>query len=616
MTKSVFISYAHTDHTVAEYIAAELRNRGCDVFIDYQSLQAGNFAQQLGIEIEKRDTVILLLSPESVESKWVQAEVAWAFTCKKPIVPVLLDPATSLVNMFFIVNLQPIDFTRWSMDGDGTEAVREISRLLKLPEQPLHSAQVPDLTVGDNPHPSAKPPAEPASLAFAIKDLSEILFTAAEVADNDPEQAIFLYQRIVETDPNYLDGRAREFIEREQETLHSLRLEKLLARADVAVAAGEWTRGERIGQDMLKLDANNADARKIIQLCQRNVQCEPLYKQAVLAAERGRWQAVYRLIRDVRHICPDYGDPARALRIHPRLATLITEAGPALKGHTDSVNALTFSPNSHLLASGSSDKSIKLWDMRDLDNVATLPGHENSVRALAFSPDGHLLASGSDDVTVKIWDVRERRSVAPLAQHSGYVNAVAFSIDGMLASGAGDKTVRLWDIAKLRTVATLPLHETWVSTMAFSPDGQLLASGLANGTIQIWNVAKRQAEATLTGHNYSVNSVVFSPADKRLLASGAGDKTVRLWDVNDRRVLKTFDGHRETVTSIAFSPDGTLLASGSVDGTIQLWSVADRNHLHTINLPDEHILAVAFSPDGTLLATGLENGSIHLWGMG
>ena len=158
--------------------------------------------------------------------------------------------------------------------------------------------------------------------------------------------------------------------------------------------------------------------------------------------------------------------------------------------HVDYVRALAFSPNGNLLASGSVDKTAKLWDMSTSKCVRTLKGHASWVRGVALIPNGKLLASGSRDETIKLWDMSTGKCVRTLKGHTDDVNAVAFSPDGkLLASGGGlfDGTVKLWDVLTGTCVRTLKGAAGAALAVAFSPDGKLLASG-SDGAIILWDL--------------------------------------------------------------------------------------------------------------------------------
>jgi serine/threonine protein kinase len=160
-----------------------------------------------------------------------------------------------------------------------------------------------------------------------------------------------------------------------------------------------------------------------------------------------------------------------------------------LQGHSNSVNSVAFSPDGKILASGSYDKTIKLWDVGTGREIYTLQGHSSYVNSIAFSPDGKILASGSDDKTIKLWNVTTKARIRTIEAHSDSVRSVTFSPDSkILASGSSDKTIKLWDMRTGEQIRTLQAHSEWVCSVAFSPDGRTLASGSNDKTIKLWDM--------------------------------------------------------------------------------------------------------------------------------
>lgn len=255
-----------------------------------------------------------------------------------------------------------------------------------------------------------------------------------------------------------------------------------------------------------------------------------------------------------------------------------------LRGHTNAVCTLAASPTALLLASGSADCTIKLWNEQG-HCLATMHDHQSRVWSVAFSPDGEWLASSSDDQTVKLWQVSTRRCYQTLRGHSSWVCAVAFSpiqsaTAMLLASGGYDQRVKLWDGRTGECLQTLEGHTNWVWTVAFSPDGQTLASGSGDHTIRLWDVKTGKCHQILQGHSSRIWTIAFSP-NGQWLASASTDQTVRLWDITTGNCFQVLRGHTNVVTSVAFNSDGCVISS-SQDETIKLWDIQTGCCLNTL----------------------------------
>ncbi len=288
--------------------------------------------------------------------------------------------------------------------------------------------------------------------------------------------------------------------------------------------------------------------------------------------------------------------------------TLLTWAG-----HIGWVGSVTFSPDEQILASGGSDQMVRLWDVHTGQCLKTLVGHTNTVRPVVFSPDGQILVSSGGDYIVRLWDVSSGQSLKTFVGHTNRVSSIAFSPDGqILVSSGGDYIVRLWDVSSGQSLKTFVGHTEEVWSTAFSPDGQILASGSADQTIRLWNVHTGQSLKMLTGHTEWIHSVTFNP-DGQILASGSYDQTVRLWNIHTGQSLKTLTDHTSHIWSVAFNLDGKILASGSGDQTVRLWDVHTGQTLKTLSGHTNQVFSVAFSPDGNTLASSGGDRTVRLW---
>lgn len=283
----------------------------------------------------------------------------------------------------------------------------------------------------------------------------------------------------------------------------------------------------------------------------------------------------------------------------PKLPPGVKRIG-ALAGHKQAVLSVAFDPRGGMLASGSADNTVKLWETTSGKLLRTLEGHLGYVLSVTFSPTGEMLASGSTDATVNLWETESGRLVRTLVGHEDLVGSVSFAPQGgILASGSDDATVKLWDATNGRLLRTLEGHRYAVHCAAFPPQRGIVASGSADKTVRLWDTERRRRLATtLEGHDDDVLSVAFAPQGG-MLASGSDDNTIKLWDIFSGRLLRTLEGHTGTVEAVAFSPDGRLLASKSVDRTIGLWNCTNWEKVAVIPVPiSEHlwIPALAFDP--------------------
>lgn len=308
------------------------------------------------------------------------------------------------------------------------------------------------------------------------------------------------------------------------------------------------------------------------------------------------------------------------------------QAGPGTlhqlwQAHKALAWTLVFSPDGQLLASGSWDGTVKLW------NVATgtllwVGKHSSQVNRVAFAPDGRLLASCSQDATTRLWDITTGLEVQVLA-HPQPVTVLAWcprTEEGTYLLACGDLAgaIRLWVVPPTphaaRCVQTLTTHTTWVDGLAFAPTGEALASASYDGSVNLWHLSPivtpadsptqptdsnapiaRLAE-TLTAHMARVHRVVWSP-DGRILATCSFDRTIWLWNVDEHTYRAPLQGHTAVVYDLAFTPDSKMLLSGSEDGTLRMWEVATGQCAHVMKGYTRALYDVDWSPDGAQVVT-------------
>ncbi len=238
--------------------------------------------------------------------------------------------------------------------------------------------------------------------------------------------------------------------------------------------------------------------------------------------------------------------------------------------------SIAFSPKGDILATGSVERVVKLWDIRTGECLATLEGHEYPVLALAFSPDGNKLVSGSGDTTLMIWDVENHSRLNHMKGHGFYVVTCDWDPqDNRIVSGSVDANICEWDSNSGEMIQRHSEHRAAVHNVRFSPDGSRLASGSSDLHVILWDSAGTPMKVAhvLQGHNTEVRALSFSE-DGKYLASGSSDKTIYLWDTEKLAIHGEASTMGE-IDGIEWYPKTSSFLTADGTGAIIRWDVTD-----------------------------------------
>ncbi len=282
---------------------------------------------------------------------------------------------------------------------------------------------------------------------------------------------------------------------------------------------------------------------------------------------------------------------------------------PTMTGHTREVSSIAMSPNGKLIASGSVDLTVKVWDTASKECLASMEGHDGEVKALAFSPDGKFLASGEMYKKVKIWDTATYKETNMYTDIEGSLTGLVYSIDGKrLFASSKDSFARVWTIGSLADAKKLA-HSYPVNGIAMSPDGKLVATMDDGGNVSLWNTTTLLKSKTLK-HSTEGRSVAFS-ADSKSLVSVGDDKLI-LWDVATGTEKAAIKAEANTA---AFTPDGMTIVVGTQDNLVLYLNTADLSLKFKSAKHERPVTGVVITPDGKTAFTSSMDYTLRVWGI-
>lgn len=301
----------------------------------------------------------------------------------------------------------------------------------------------------------------------------------------------------------------------------------------------------------------------------------------------------------------------------PVIHDLVTNNPPtAMTGKLPELDRmrLAYSPDGRTLATGSNDRTVRLWDSSSGKLRLQFKAHAHWIHALVYSPDGKVLATAGGDQRIALWNSATGKRLHEDDAPEGSLFGAVFSPDGKTAATAGaDGVLRLWESATGKARASIPIPLGELSSIAWSPSGAVVALGNDFGHVHLFDTATRKSLQALQVHTRRVTCLAFMPHGKSVV-SGSHDRMLVLSDVKTGKAIRSFNAPQGSpITSLALSADGRYLFAVGTEARFMVWETATGKPAAAAPVRRSGVLSVCFAPGAREALSVGQDGAVRLW---
>jgi len=280
--------------------------------------------------------------------------------------------------------------------------------------------------------------------------------------------------------------------------------------------------------------------------------------------------------------------------------------------YSKDVTTLEWNPSGNLLATGAYDGQARVWN-KSGQLIHTMKRHSSAIFSLKWNQNGDLFLTGSADKTAVIWDSNTGEARQQYSFHSGAILDVDWKDDITFATCSTDKQIYVCQLGSPEPLIQFTGHEDEINIVKWDPESSLLASCSDDRTARVWSMDQTTAICTFKEHEKEIYTLKWCPNTKntKILATASFDSTIRLWDVLNKTCLHVLQNHNEVVYSLSFSPNGLYLASGSFDQHLNIWSVENGALIKTY-IGEGGIFEVSWNKKGDKIAVCFSNNLVAL----